>query len=148
MFNEGMLCKTEKDDLKSVGRSITVRSFMKFYEDMIRVQYKLWQILQLELHSSWPRIFFSTLQVLMSSSRSSRWHTHVMILLVPNCLGSKPVSCGIRFSFLFIFPLIVPPPCLDFFSHHPMINRVNFSFAWENTKPLVDSVSGREIYVW
>lgn len=26
---------------------------------------------------------------------------------VPECLGSKPLSCGVRFSSLFIFPLLV-----------------------------------------
>lgn len=33
-----------------------------------------------------------------------------LFLCVPNCLGSKPVSCGVRFISLFIFPLIVSPP--------------------------------------
>lgn len=33
-----------------------------------------------------------------------------LFLCVPYCLGSKPVSCGVRFISLFIFPLIVSPP--------------------------------------
>lgn len=46
---------------------------------------------------------------------------------VPNCLGSKPVSCGVRkiHLSLFIFLLMVSPSVL-IFSHHPMINKSEF----------------------
>lgn len=40
---------------------------------------------------------------------------YITFLCVPNCLGSKPVSCGVRFSSLFIFPLMVSPSVSIFF---------------------------------
>lgn len=50
-------------------------------------------------------------KVFLTSSRSSV----SLFLCLPNCLGSKPVYCSVRFSSLFIFPLMLSPLCLDFF---------------------------------
>ena len=62
---------------------------------------------------------------LMSSSFRLSYTSH--FVCVPKCLGSKPVSCGVRFSSLslFIFPLIVSSSVLVF-SHRPTINKSAF----------------------
>lgn len=65
-------------------------------------------------------------------------HCEHELYLVPNCLGPKPVSCGVRICPIYFPHCLFSPLSVRYFSQHPIINRApRFSSVWENSETLL-----------